>query len=253
MKYYLAEACKNTFILFDYLNSPIEDANFFFKARQCLEKENRDDALILTNSIIEDGSFHARMMVLGLDGNFGEFCGNGSRACAAYLFEKYPHAQTFYLDTYLGSHPLQKHSGDSYSIKLPTANFKVNPKFVTDENFIEHYGLNYVEMIEPHLIIEKDLNDDQLFSLGRELNSQKNIFPLGINVNAWHILDNGTLHVKTYERGVQRLTQSCGTGSISCASYYKKYGTVSVVTPGGPLKITLNQNFVELQGPAKVG
>lgn len=76
------------------------------------------------------------------------------------------------------------------------------------------------------------------------------IFPLGINVNAWHILKKGSIKVKTYERGVQRLTQSCGTGSMSCASVYATSGLVSVSTPGGDLKITLEKNGIELQGPA---
>lgn len=251
MKYYLAEACRNTFVLFDCLDGSFSEERFFQKARQKLEDENRDDALILAEGKLEGGAFYTRMIVLGLDGALGEFCGNGARACASYLFKNYPFLQKIFLTTSQGAHPLHKYEDGKYSIKLPPARFEYNPKFIANAKlFKQKYAFDYVEMIEPHLAVQRKMSNEELFALGRELNQQKDLFPLGINVNAWYILDEETIFVKTYERGVKRLTQSCGTGSMSCASIYRAQGIVHVVTPGGSLEVRLENEGIELKGPA---
>jgi diaminopimelate epimerase len=85
------------------------------------------------------------------------------------------------------------------------------------------------------------------------INDQKELFPLGINVNSRHILDDGVL-VRTFERGVQRLTQACGTGS-SCTSAWHlkgKEGKVKVTTMGGNMEVTVQRDGIVLRGPATV-
>jgi diaminopimelate epimerase len=251
MKYYLAEACQNTFVLMDCLEPSMDPTLILHQAHEYLKYENRDDALILTEGARQGNAFYARMVVLGLDGTLGEFCGNGSRACAAYLFERYPRVEKFFLTTKYGAHPLMRHDDGFYSIKLPPARFEINDKFIANPNlFKKAYGFDYVEMIEPHLVVQKAMSDEELLSLGRELNSRKDLFPHGININAWQKLNEGSLHVKTYERGVQRLTRSCGTGSMSCAAFCGFHGNVHVSTPGGSLIIQVQGDGIVLKGPA---
>ncbi len=252
VNYYLAEACQNTFVLFDCLELSCVDESFLKKAHPCLLKENRDDALILFDGALIDHVMYAHLLVLGQDQALGEFCGNGARACAAYLFKKYPEQSHFYLITQHGKHSLIKYSDEIYSISLPPARFEWNKKFTTSPAQISHLWphLTYVEMLEPHLVFNDKVSDAELLSLGREINQRRDLFPLGININCWHALEEGVLEVKTYERGVQRLTRSCGTGSMSCAAFYKKLGNVLVMTSGGPLEITIHKNTMELKGPA---
>lgn len=251
MSYCLGDACHNTFALFDRLDVSVIEEDFLRHVHTCLIEEKRDDALILYDGKLESGAYTARMLVLGLDGTVAEFCGNGSRVCAAYLFAKYPHCKSFFLSSRFGIHPLKKYGSDIYSIKLPPANFALNTKFIADTGlFKSQTRLTYVDMLEPHLIVQEELTDEELLAFGREINQKKDLFPYGINVNAWSVCKNDHLFVKTYERGVQRLTQSCGTGSMSCAAYYKSKGAVSVSTPGGPLEIILQDDGIELKGPA---
>jgi diaminopimelate epimerase len=250
MKYFLSEASHNTFVLFDCLHMSYIDGGMIHSIRNCLEQENRDDALILIEGLHEKDKYVARMLVVGLDGTLGEFCGNGARSCAAYLYSQYPLVKQFYLKTRYGLHSLKKYDEENFSIQLPPARFEWNKKFVTDLSLIEkEYKLNYVEMIEPHMVIESTMRDSDLFQLGRELNSKKQLFPHGININAWHVIDNNTIFVKTYERGVQRLTQSCGTGSMSCAAHYTDQEHLFVQTPGGKLSV-IQSNGIELVGSA---
>lgn len=254
MKECLAEACNNTFVLIDCLNQTcLEDKDLQY-AHERLKEEERDDALILVDGRIEGNSFSAQMVVLGLDGALGEYCGNGARACAAYLFAHYGSYGKLFLRTGNFYHRLLQLGKEQFSVTLPPVRFALNPKFIAPHT--ELHSFEYVEAIEPHLVIEQDMSDEELLSIGRKLNGQKDLFPLGINVNAWHYLASNAITVKTYERGVQRLTKSCGTGSISCvASLLKaqnKLGAIDVITPGGPLKIIVREDEIELCGEGKI-
>lgn len=253
MKYMLAEACQNTFILVDCISDAYVEECFLQQVHGWLHKENCDDALILINGQAKGDSFCVEMKVLGQDGMLAEFCGNGARACAAYLFNRYPSYPSISLRTKRGEHPLSKHGANSYSVKVPSAHVEWNKKFISNPEWVkEQFGAQYIEAGEPHLLLQKALDDCELLAIGRELNRQKEIFPFGINVNSWHIMEEGKIHVKTYERGVQRLTRSCGTGSIACATSYRGKGTVGVSTPGGALKITFCGKEVELAGESKI-
>lgn len=255
MKVCLAEACNNTFVIIDCLDQTHLKDNVLHLALQRLRKEQRDDALILVDGRISGDSFSAQMVVLGLDGEFGEYCGNGARACAAYLFTHYGSYRKLFLRTGQFLHRLSHLGENIFSVTLPPVRFALNPKFVTPGSSVEPF--QYVEAIEPHLVIKKDMSNEELTSIGKKLNQQREIFPLGINVNAYSVLENGSVTVKTYERGVQRLTRSCGTGSISCAAFIIRekggLGTVHVITPGGPLEIIFRENEIELCGEGKIG
>lgn len=247
MKYILSQANNNTFVIVDILKEKKENL-CYQQVHHILKKEGRDDALILTSS--DDWSPCQKpvlqMLIYGLDGSFGEFCGNGALSCASYLFASYPFSTSFYLTTALGNLSLSKAENGKYSVDLPPVSFTLNEKFIKEPI----PGFDYAEVLEPHLLIENDLSDAELIEIGRELNSQKELFPLGINVNAWQVIGINQLFVKTYERGVQRLTQSCGSGSTCCASFYRRKGEVSVKTPGGILEVSLQKDRVRLKGKA---
>ncbi|MBS0603412.1 MAG: hypothetical protein JSS60_00070 [Verrucomicrobia bacterium] len=249
MKYYLAEACQNTFVLFDHREGGV-DKKTLQQAHRCLIEEDRDDALLITKSAVVSGALQVEMLVLGLDGTLGEFCGNGARAVAAYLFAS-SSCETIILTSKSGSVcQMQKEKPGTFAIAMPFPSFKTDTPFIADtERFRRECGLAYVEMLEPHLLANQPMNDEELMALGRNLNRQKDLFPYGINVNAWHQVEEGVLFVKTYERGVQRLTRSCGTGSASCAAFYGRDS--AVITPGGELKITFGRHALTLSGPAQ--
>lgn len=249
MRTFLAEATGNTFILADSLKSPFTEASVLHRI---LEIEDRDDALILSEPIYKDESLSVKYQILGRDKQFGEFCANGARAACAYLHQNYPGFSRYYLRTSQGEHALKYLGNDQYSVSLPNPKYDLNPMFIADANqFKREFDYDYVEMIEPHLVIKGDISESTLFSLGRDLNSKKDLFPKGININAWHELGNGELFVRTYERGVQRLTRSCGTGSLSCASIVNR-SKLEIVTQGGGLTINRTKSGMELIGKASV-
>lgn len=137
--------------------------------------------------------------------------------------------------------------GRVFQVELPLARFEPNSKFICHPVA----GFDYVEILEPHLLIEANLSPQELCTAAEELNARKDIFPHGINVNAWHVMKDGFIYVKTYERGVQKMTRACGSGSACCAAFYRKEkGHVRVQTLGGILEVCLGDNEIALQGRA---
>lgn len=250
MNYHLAQGCENTFILIDRLHQTHLNTHDMVKEHEWLLHTQRDDALILTQLDQTEDTMLLQMHVLGQDGNWGEFCGNGARACAAYLFTFYPQFKRFFLKTSYGEHELLSDGKGGYSVFLPWPRHSVHDEFFTEQGkWCASLGLRYVRMLEPHLIVPCFLSDEELVALGRSLNALKEIFPHGINVNSSY-WQGDLLFVRTYERGVQRLTRSCGTGSVASAFALHPYEDLSVMTPGGPLEILYREEGIELKGPA---
>lgn len=111
---------------------------------------------------------------------------------------------------------------------------------------------------EPHLITFAALSTDSLILQGMSLNnSYRHLFPGGISLNLVHIIDKGILSVTTFERGVLRITASCGSGSTSAAVLAYKLGLLKsshmqVITSGGKLEIIFKDDRSLKIGPATI-
>ena len=80
------------------------------------------------------------------------------------------------------------------------------------------------------------------------------MFPKGANVNFVQ-RDMGALRVRTYERGVEGETFSCGTGSVAAATIARHLGiirdSIIVKTKGGELTITFDNDIPYMEGAAE--
>jgi len=101
----------------------------------------------------------------------------------------------------------------------------------------------------PHLVVfASDLLNLDVVHEGRKLRSSSLFMPLGMNVNFVEKRDDH-LFIRTYERGVEDETLSCGTGAIASAmvsrlqtSTFGKSQEVMVRCQGGELKIRFKQD-----------
>ena len=110
---------------------------------------------------------------------------------------------------------------------------------------------DYIDTGSPHVVINikeivKDpsnpvhrydnINDVPVYSLGREIRYLSEFAPSGTNVN-FIDTENGKLFIRTYERGVENETLSCGTGSAASAIISFLKGEVkppvTLITYGG--------------------
>jgi diaminopimelate epimerase len=118
----------------------------------------------------------------------------------------------------------------------------------------------------PHLIrIVTELKEYPVFTEGRALRYHADFAPGGINVNFVEEMPDNSLFVRTYERGVENETLSCGTGVTAVALAAHSMGhksPVRIKTLGGELTVEFkasqsDRNEVRFEdiflvGPAKM-
>lgn len=190
-----------------------------------------DGLMKLENS--DKGDF--TMKYYNSDGNESSMCGNGGRCIVAFakrnnLFEK---SCTFHAID--GVHTAE--------INNDIVKLKMN-----DVNEIKIFE-TYTELNtgSPHYVcVSTDINRLDMKKEGRLIRYSPKYKEHGINVNFVEVLDENTLYVRTYERGVEDETLSCGTGVCACAIDFKKNipGThwVKIKTPGGELDVHFSIN-----------
>ncbi|MGQ9663847.1 MAG: diaminopimelate epimerase [bacterium] len=115
------------------------------------------------------------------------------------------------------------------------------------------YKLSYLKLGVPHAIMFVDSYDDiNVSELGSAIRNHKEFQPEGTNVNFVRI-ENKSLFVRTYERGIEGETLSCGSGVVASAYIAVKLflaeSPVKVKTTGGELLVTLKEK-IYLEGPA---
>jgi diaminopimelate epimerase len=190
------------------------------------------DGLILLES---KAGYDFRMRYYNADGNESSMCGNGGRCITAFAdFLSLPgdHFLFFAIDGDHSSSILEKKK-DSHLIKLK----------MSDVLSVNKWGIDDIlDTGSPHLVrFAGDTDSPDVVNEGRKLRNHPDFKTDGINVNFVKI-DGEKLHVRTYERGVEDETLSCGTGvTASALAYASKKGIargpIIVETRGGKLKV----------------
>lgn len=287
IKLYKVQGSENKFILLDQTTfktkKTISDLIKLTKkiAHSALPVNNIDGMLVVDDSTHQDCL--GKMTVINKDGSLASMCGNGIRTVGRYLFEKKRQNQ-FKIETL--KKDLSIETEPSFAEGVPAYGVEISPiKF--DAESLPFFNLNKTKIINaplpelnptlkftavsvpnPHLIsfvpnLKAAL--PTLKALGEKLNRTNQYFPKGVNISFSQIIDNTTLFVKTYERGVG-FTNACGTGmSATTLAYMLSQGkndlldhVISVYNPGGMVKTVVhrnnstNQYWVELIGNATV-
>jgi diaminopimelate epimerase len=175
-------------------------------------------------------------------------CGNGARCVCRFAYELGIAGDTMTIETDAGIVFGQRISETVYRVQL-------NLPSVIDLKRTDVAA--YIELGNPgipHCVAEISGLDwsekEQLRALARKLRFDP-AFPKGVNVNFYDLLDNHTVRILTYERGVEDYTLACGTGSASTAvklwaEGLMTDGMLTVKNPGGDLTITLQSEHGEL-------
>jgi diaminopimelate epimerase len=109
-------------------------------------------------------------------------------------------------------------------------------------------GHAFLNTGSPHLLVDTDrLDQVDVISDGRSLRNHPDFYALnGCNVNFTKKLDDRSLRIRTYERGVEGETLSCGTGVTAAALAHVKedYGdfSVQVFAEGGELEVSFTKD-----------
>jgi len=245
MEFYKYQGTGNDFIMIDNRNLA------FPKDKKIIEKlcDRRfgigADGLILLE---DDEKYDFKMVYYNSDGGESTMCGNGGRCLVAFAFflDLFENKCTFIAID--GEHEAEIHNG---IVKL---------KMIDVENINKDGEDSVLNTGSPHYVkYVEDIANFNVFAEGNSIRNSENYREKGINVNFIENISDDELFVRTYERGVEDETFSCGTGvTASALTFLQKSNltSIKVKTLGGDLKVYAEKDgnsFREiwLEGPAK--
>ena len=187
-------------------------------------------------------------------------CGNGIRCLARHAFDQGYAPQSCTVETKAGIMGVEMgYENDTFmaTITMPDPRFDRKDIPATGEGeykeTIEGYEVYAVNTGVPHAVIfVDDLEAVPLPELAPAIRHHPT-FPEGANVNIVAREGEDTIRIRTFERGIEEETTSCGTGATAAAALAHHLGylgpRVRVETQGGPLEITIGEKTL-MKGPA---
>jgi len=202
-----------------------------------------------------------RMRILQPDESEAEMCGNGIRCIAKYAFDAGYVKESSTVETPAGEMGVTMgYSEDAFTATITMTTPKFDRKEIPAtgkgdyKEKIEGYDVHAVNTGVPHAVIIVDAVDAvDLEAVAPKIRHHAT-FPKGTNVNFVEKTGDNSIRIRTFERGVEGETLSCGTGATASAAMAHKLGlvgdVVNVETQGGPLVIYLKDGGAKMEGPA---
>ena len=252
MKLYHMSGAGNDFMVMDARGITLD---FSALAVKLCEKYGTDGFMAVDNSEIADFRLH----FYNSDGSRGEMCGNGARCICKFAHDLGIAGETM---------TVQADAGIVYGWRVSETRYRVklnNPGIV---DLRRKENAAYVELGDPGIPHSVTHIPGLSFDRKEELREMAKAmrfdpaFPKGVNANLYDWLDETTVRILTYERGVEDYTLACGTGSGSTAVVLWLQGKVpggrlNLQNQGGLLTVTISGengkvDSLLLEGPAEI-
>lgn len=207
-----------------------------------------DGLMLLQNA----SGYDFEMVYYNSDGRISSMCGNGGRCLVDFAkkLDVFQGTETNFIAT---DGPHKAHWSETL-VELQMKD--VQQIEVRESAYVMNTG-------SPHYVAYTSILDTiDILPRAREIRYNTEFKSDGINVNFVEVTDDKHIRVRTYERGVENETLSCGTGVTACAISMALHTgkpdgrhTVYIDTPGGKLhvKYTLSNTQAKdvwLCGPA---
>ncbi len=189
------------------------------------------DGLMLLN---EHPHYDFEMKYYNADGREGSMCGNGGRSLVKFAHDCGIVRKEYHFIATDGEHHASIDDRGIVSLKMGAVS-----------NITRHQDNYVLNTGSPHYVKYVDqLDSVNVFNEGQAIRYSDE-FPEGINVNFVEKIDKDHIKVRTYERGVEDETYSCGTGVTACAIIHAPdtgQQQVHVTTKGGNLSVRFYRN-----------
>jgi diaminopimelate epimerase len=247
--FYKYEGTGNDFIIIDNRDKKLKEDDYVLWKKMCDRRFGIGaDGLMLLQS---KKGYNFEMYYVNADGRPTSMCGNGGRCITHFAKElgviKGNKAKFIAID---GPHEATI-KGDTVKLKMKDVN-KIEDK--KDYCVLNTGSPHYVTFVN-------DVLKTDVFAKGKSIRNSAGFKKEGINVNFVQAIKGKTPVLRTYERGVEDETLSCGTGTVATALVLASKGMATakdhcdIITMGGNLKVWFKksgQKFTDvyLEGPA---
>lgn len=247
--FYKYQGTGNDFVIIDNRKLGLAKEDTIFIKKLCNRRFGiGGDGLIYLQ---ERDGFDFEMVYFNSDGRESTMCGNGGRCIVKFAHDIGLGNDDFSFLAIDGPHKGKILDGGIVSLQMQDvmATFRRGGDYILDTG-------------SPHIVhFVKGIKDYDVFGQGKAVRYSDTYKEKGINVNFAEELSKGNIFVRTYERGVEDETYSCGTGVVASAISYFYHNDLSdshihIQTLGGQLSVKFNireMHFTDiwLTGPAE--
>lgn len=246
LHFYKYQGTGNDFVIIDNRTNVFDRNNNELVKLLCDRKFGVGaDGLMLLQS---HDNYDFEMVYYNADGFEGSMCGNGGRCLVKFAQDIGAIEDQTTFIAVDGEHEASIQEGNVHLKMTPVIDIENNDAFDFMDTGSPHY-VEYVSNIESLNLVEA----------GRSVRYNDRFKTEGTNVNFVEILSESELSVRTYERGVEDETLSCGTGVTACALSASLKGhssPISIKVLGGQLGVSFEKTEVGydnifLIGPAE--
>ena len=249
LPFYKYQGTGNDFIMIDNRELKLPRANTAMVKDLCDRRFGiGGDGLIYLQ---EREGYDFEMVYFNSDGRESTMCGNGGRCIVRFAHDMGLGKDEFTFLAIDGPHSGRILPDGQVSLQMQD----VNATFRQGEDYTLNTG-------SPHYVhFVSDIREYPVASEGHRIRNSENYKAEGINVNFVEELSKGSIFVRTYERGVEDETLSCGTGVVASAIAYYFHNNyqpndIAIQTLGGRIHVKFNiqeMHFTDiwLTGPAE--
>ena len=240
IQFYKYQGTGNDFVMIDNRDRCIDNYDSEFISNLCDRKYGiGSDGLIL---IEDNNDLDFTMKYFNSDGSELGMCGNGARCVTQFAKKLGIINNSAIFQASDGAHHAEIINNNYVRVKMN--DIDMSNYDLIDKNFDNIYLHNG----SPHLIINSnDIDKIDVFNEGRKIRYGDKYKDEGVNINFVEFTSNSSLcKVRTYERGVEDETLSCGTGAVAVAvvlNYSKITNKEEIIISmkGGNLKVSFNR------------
>ena len=231
MEFHKYQGTGNDFIMMDDRDHRFDPYNLDLIGRLCHRKFGIGaDGLIL---IRNKTGFDFEMVYFNADGT-QSMCGNGARCAVAFSKFLGLLNDTCRFMASDGPHEAKFKEGQVELGMRPVQGiFKEGQDYFVNTGSPHH--IRFVDEVKTFSVVKT----------GAQIRYSERYQPKGTNVNFVSQVSENEIYVRTYERGVENETLSCGTGVTACALVFGELNsikTVNIQTPGGKLMVSFTAN-----------
>ena len=249
LTFYKYQGTGNDFVMIDNRQATFPVSNVKLIESLCDRRFGigADGLILLENDTQAD----FKMVYFNSDGNQSTMCGNGGRCIVAFAKKLKIIDNQAAFNAIDGLHHATIAADQMISLQMKNVeSINVTPKYV----FLDTGSPHHVEMVS-------DLKNFDVKQNGAEIRYSTLYGKSGSNVNFVEQINENTFAIRTYERGVEDETLSCGTGATAVAIAMRKIGKtdsndININVQGGNLSVSFTPmdtifTNVFLKGPAK--